>query len=147
MSDIFRGNERTILPLDPSKPPMVVFESSELKFVHTNIDEKEVEEFKERQHNNPVNNLWLELAIAEEKTQAERRRLWMRGIIKSTLNKLEKNPTDELLDVATDFCIKSCMLPSFNPTRNWWFIDMLCCFCDGKPYEYDGGKVELKYKP
>ena len=137
---------RTILRLDPSKAPMVVFENSELKFVHTNIDEKEFEEFKERQRNNPLNNLWLELAIAEEKAQAERRRLWIRGIIKSALNKLGKNPTDELLDVATDFYIGNLMLSTLNPTRNHWFFDMLCCFCDGKPYEYDGGKVELKYK-
>lgn len=137
---------RVALLVDPSKAPGIAFEDSELKFVHSNIDEREFEEFKEHQRNNPLNNLWLELAIAEEKYKAERRRLWIRGIIKSALNKLGKNPTDELLDAATEFCLKNCLLPTLNPTRNHWFLDMLCCFCDGKPYEFNGVKVELKYK-
>lgn len=87
---------------------------------------------------------WLEMAKAEEERRAEERRLLLRSCIKGALKEQGKHPSDDLLDDATMLAISHCILPSFNPTRNGWFIDMLCCFCDGEPYE--SGEIRITYK-
>lgn len=89
-------------------------------------------------------NSWLEMAKAEEERRAEERRLLLRSCIKGALEEQGKHPSDELLADATMLAISRCILPSFNPTRNGLFIDMLCCFCDGEPYE--SGEFRITYK-
>lgn len=87
---------------------------------------------------------WLKMALAEEERRAEERRLWMRSCIKGALEEQGKHPSDELLDDATKLALSRCILPSVNPSRKGWFIDMLCCFCDGNPYE--NGEFRITYK-
>lgn len=87
---------------------------------------------------------WLKMALAEEKRIIEERRLMMRNYIKGALEEQGKHPSDELLDDATKLAMSHCILPCFNPSRKGWFLEMLCCFCDGKPYE--NGEYRITYK-
>ena len=85
-------------------------------------------------YNTSIKSDAFSMMVIEEQMEVNRRRLWIRNGIKDILEKHGKNPSDELLDAATTFAINNCILPSINPKREGWFIEMLCCFCGGKKF-------------
>lgn len=126
-------------------------EEPQIRFIYKNyegglltdndVSKMEIAEFTRL---NKQTESWLEMAKAEEENRVEQRKLWMLSCIKGVLEEQGKHPSDDLLDDAAMLAISHCILPSFNPTRNGWFIDMLCCFCDGEPYE--NGEYRITYK-
>lgn len=72
--------------------------------------------------------------VIAEQTMIEERHIRMRNALKRLLKNRGKNPPDELLDAATNFAMNNHILPTLDPKREGWFIEMLCCFCDGKEF-------------